>query len=144
MTNMNQRQRLVASIVAAAATTTVGLIPALPAQAAAEWAFMSIRPQGGGNYSVTVSGHFNLPQPVPAGYSVKIIGDDGLFDDTPVCEAWPLTTDANGNYWHQYSCTGALLNEDWEGQDENYAKVTVFPSGARSHFIFSNTVKGYY
>jgi hypothetical protein len=144
MNTMNQRRRLVALLLASAAATTIGLTEARPAQAVAEWAFLSIRPQGGGNYSLTVSGHFNLPQAVLTTYSIKIIGDDGWFDDTPVCDAWPLTTDANGNYWHQYTCTGALLNEDWEGQDENYAKVTVFPSGARSHAVLSNTVKGYY
>src|SRR5262245_51799021 len=141
--NMIQRQRLLAPVLAAAAATTIGLTPARPAQAVAEWAHLSIRPQGGGWYSLTVSGHFNLPQAVPTSYSIKIIGEDGLFDDTPVCDAWPLTTDANGNYWHQYPCTGALLNEDW-GQDENYAKVTVFPSGAKSHVVLSNTVTGYY
>ncbi|MCU7723926.1 hypothetical protein ODJ79_09385 [Actinoplanes sp. KI2] len=133
-----------APVLAAAAATTVGLTTAQPAQAVAEWAHLTIRPQGGGNYSLTVSGHFNLPQAVPTSYSIKIIGEDTWFDDTPVCDAWPLTTDANGNYWYQYSCTGALLNEDWDGQDENYAKVTVFPSGARSHSVRSNTVNGYY
>ena len=143
MNNMNQKRRLVA-ILAAAAATTIGLTPAQPAQAVAESAHLTIRPQSDGNYSLTVSGHFNLPQAVPTGYSIKIIGEDTWFDDTPVCDAWPLTTDANGNYWHQYSCTGALLNEDWDGQDENYAKVTVFPSGTGSHWIRSNTVKGYY
>jgi hypothetical protein len=141
---MNQKRRLVALFLASAAATTIGLTEARPARAVAEWAFLSIRPQGGGNYSLTVSGHFNLPQAVSTTYSIKIIGDDGWFDDTPVCDAWPLTTDANGNYWHQYTCTGALLNEDWEGQDENYAKVTVFPAGARSHSVLSNTVRGYY
>src|SRR5262245_53109770 len=104
MDNMSQGRRLVALFLASAVATTIGLTGARPAQAIAEWAFLSIRSQGGGNYSLTVSGHFNLPRAVPTGYSIKIIGDDGWFDDTPVCDAWPLTTDANGNYWHQYTC----------------------------------------
>ena len=46
-------------------------------------------------------------------------------------------------FWHQFTCPGSLLNEDLEGQDENFAKVTVFESG-KSHSVRSNTVKGYY
>jgi hypothetical protein len=158
------RRRLATLLVTGAVATTIGAGLAGTAQAApnvaagtataapstnqvtaavAEYAHLSIRPLGGGEYSITVSGRFNLRQPVPAGYSIKLLGEDPWFDDTPFCEAWPLTTNSYGGFWHQYTCPGTLLNEDWDGQDEVYAKVTVFESGT-SHRIRSNTVKGYY
>ena len=158
---MNMRGRLTALVVAGAMATTAAAAlggtaqaaptvaggrstaPAAPTAAAAESAHMTIRPLGGGEYSVTVSGRFNLKQPVPAGYSIKLTGEDPWFDDTPVCDQFPLQTSATGTYWHQFTCTGALLNEDLEGQDENYAKVTVF-EGGKSHSVRSNTVTGYY
>jgi hypothetical protein len=166
---MNKRSRLATLVVTGAMATTIGAGLAVPAQAApnvaagrtvapttsqvaaertatsavAESAHMTIRSLGSGNYSVTVSGRFNLKQPVPAGYSIKLIGEDPWFDDTPVCDEWPLTTNASGGFWHQFTCPGSLLNEDLEGQDENYAKVTVFESG-KSHSVRSNTVKGSY
>ena len=139
---MNQKRRLAALLLAGTAATAVGLGGAGPAQAASEYAYLTIRPLGSGQYSVTVTGHLNLPVAVPTGYSIKIIGDD-WFDEPPVCEQYPLTTNGYGNFWHQFTCPGTLLNEDI-GQDENYAKVTVYPPGVKSHSVNSNVVEGYY
>jgi hypothetical protein len=143
---MKQKRRLTALALAGTTAALIGIGGAGTAQAASDSAHLSIRYVGGSqysNYSLTVSGHVNLPQAVPTNYTIKILGEDSWFDDTPVCEAWPLKTDANGNFWHQYRCSGALLNEDWGG-DENYAKVTVFPAGGKSRTIRSNTVTGSY
>jgi hypothetical protein len=167
---MNSRRRLAAVLVAGATATMIGVGGAGAAQAAptmdagtaatgattsrtaatntavpavAEYARLSIRPLGSGNYSITVSGRVNLAQPTPASYSIKLLGEDPWFDDTPFCEEWPLNTNVNGGFWHQYTCPGSLLNEDWDGQDEVYAKVTVYESG-KYHRLRSNTVKGHY
>jgi hypothetical protein len=140
---MYQKRRLAALLLAGTAATAVGLSGAGTAQAATEYAYLTIRSLGGGQYSVTVTGHLNLPVAVPTDYSIKIIGEDTWFDEPPVCEQYSLTTNEYGNFWHQYTCPGTLLNED-VGQDENYAKVTVYPAGVRAHSVRSNTVEGYY
>jgi hypothetical protein len=139
---MIQKRRLAALLLAGTAATTVGLSAAAPAQAASEYAYLTIRPLGSGQYSVTVTGHLNLPVPVPTDYSIKIIGDD-WFDEPPVCEQYALTTNEYGNYWHQYTCPGTLLDEDY-GEDENFAKVTVYPADSGAHSVNSNVVEGYY
>jgi hypothetical protein len=139
---MNQKRRLAALLLAGTTAAAVGLGGAGTAEAASEYAYLTIRSLGSGQYSVTVTGHLNLPVAVPTDYSIKIIGDD-WFDEPPVCEEYGLTTNEYGNFWHQYTCPGTLLDEDW-GQDENYAKVTVYPVNASSHSVNSNVVEGYY
>jgi hypothetical protein len=139
---MKQKRRLAALLLAGSVTAAVGLGGAGTAEAASEYAHLTIRPLGSGQYSVTVTGHLNLPVAVPTTYSIKIIGDN-WFDEPPVCEEWSLTTNEYGNFWHQYTCPGTLVNEDI-GQDENYAKATVYPTGYKSHSVNSNVVEGYY
>jgi hypothetical protein len=139
---MNQKRRLAALLLAGTAATAMGLSAGAPAQAASEEALLTIRSLGGGQYSVTVTGHLNLPVPVATDYSIKIIGDD-WFDEPPVCEQYYMATNEYGNFWHQFTCPGTLLDEDY-GEDENYAKVTVYPVGYRAHSVNSNVVEGYY
>jgi hypothetical protein len=139
---MKQKRRLAALALASTMAAAVGLGGARTAEAATENALLTIRSLGNDQYSVTVTGHLNLPVAVPTEYSIKIIGDD-WFDEPPVCEEYGMTTNELGNFWHQYTCPGTLLDEDW-GQDENYAKVTVYPVGARAHSVNSNVVEGYY
>lgn len=139
---MKQKRRLAALLLAGTVAAAVGLGGTGTAEAASEYAELTIRPLGNGQYSVTVTGHLNLPVGVPTDYSIKIIGDD-WFDEPPVCEEYGLTTNEYGNFWHQYTCPGTLLDEDW-GQDENYAKVTVYPVDVKAHSVNSNVVEGYY
>jgi hypothetical protein len=129
-----------ASDTAPAPATTQTEAAAGSAALAAPYAHMTIRSIGGGQYSVTVSGQATTYG--AARYSISLFGEDTFFDDTPVCEEFPLYTNAYGGFWHQFTCPGTLLNEDW-GQDENFARVSVYQDGVSTR-LRSNTVKGYY
>ena len=107
---------------ASAALVAAGVVGgAVPASAAAQYATLSIAPSGEypGYYDVVVSGHINT------GYGtigMRLIGDDPVFnDDLGVSRTGQVIGGDFALYalvWH------GTLNEDWEGQDEIFAKVS--------------------
>ena len=118
---MTPRRKLLAAG-ASAALVAAGVVGgAVPASAAAQYATLYITPswEHPGYYDVVVSGHIN------AGYGtvgMRLIGDDPVFnDDLGVSRSGQAYGGDFALYalvWH------GTLDEDWEGRDEIFAKVS--------------------
>ena len=96
---------------------------AAPASAATEYARLSITPsqEHPGYYNVVVSGHFNTTAAATT-VGMRLKGADYWFDDD-------LGVSASGQAWYGDFSLYALvwhgaLNEDPEGRDEIYARVS--------------------
>ena len=118
---MNTRRKLLAAG-ASAALVAAGVVGgALPASAAAQYATLHITPswEHPGYYDVVVSGHINASYGT---IGMRLIGDDPVFnDDLGVSRTGQVYGGDFALYalvWH------GTLNEDWEGQDEIFAKVS--------------------
>ena len=118
---MNTRRKLLAAG-ASAALVAAGVVGgAVPASAAAQYATLSITPswEHPGYYDVVVSGHINASYGT---IGMRLIGDDPVFnDDLGVSRTGQVYGGDFSLYalvWH------GTLNEDWEGQDEIFAKVS--------------------
>jgi hypothetical protein len=72
--------------------------------------------------TVVVDGHFHTNTPrQDVGFSLK--GDDPWFDDHLGIGASGMTWYGDYNLSNWVDCS--RLNEDWEGRDELYAKVSI-------------------
>jgi hypothetical protein len=98
--------------------------PAAPASAATpEYAQLSITPsfERPGYYNVVVSGHFNTSVPSTT-VGMRLKGSDFWFDDdlgvSVTGQAWYGDFSLYALVWH------GTLNEDPEGRDEIYARVS--------------------
>lgn len=96
---------------------------ARPAAATTQYAKLSITPswEHPGYYDVVVSGHFNTTG-ASTTVAMKLIGDDPWFNDdlgvSRTGQAWYGDFSLYALVWH------GTLNEDPEGQDEIFAKVS--------------------
>jgi len=94
---------------------------AAPASAATQYATLSITPswEHPGYYDVVVSGHINAANGT---VGMRLIGDDPVFnDDLGVSRSGSAYGGDFALYalvWH------GTLDEDWEGRDEIFAKVS--------------------
>ena len=118
---MNTRRKLLAAG-ASAALVAAGVVGgAVPASAAAQYATLSITPSGEypGYYDVVVSGH------ITASYGtigMRLIGDDPVFnDDLGVSRTGQVY---GGDFTIYVRVWHGTLNEDPEGRDEVFAKVS--------------------
>ena len=118
---MNTRRKLLAAG-ASVALVAAGVVGgAVPASAAAQYATLYITPswEHPGYYDVVVSGHINASYGT---IGMRLIGDDPVFnDDLGVSRSGQVYGGDFSIYvlvWH------GTLNEDWEGQDEIFAKVS--------------------
>lgn len=120
---MNMRTRPL-TMAAAGAALAAGVLVGPPAAAdTAQFARLSIQPSAEhpGYYDVVVSGHFNTSQ-ASTSVGMRLIGDDPVFNDD-------LGVSRTGTAWYGdfslYALVhGSTLNEDWEGRDEIFAKVS--------------------
>jgi hypothetical protein len=111
-------------MVGAAGAVLAAVALAAPASAATpQSARVSITPSAEhpGYYDVVVSGHFNTTAS-QATVGMRLIGDDPVFNDD-------LGVSRTGTAFGGDFSLGALvwhgtLNEDWEGRDEIFAKVS--------------------
>lgn len=117
----------------AAAHTAAPELSTGPLEMPAITAKLYISYAGNGYYFVVVDGHATTPN---AAVGVRVYGEDTWFDDFLFSILGYARTDPFGNFNVSRTVHRSVLNEDWEGQDEIYAKVEV--SGAGS--VRTNTI----
>jgi FlaG/FlaF family flagellin (archaellin) len=111
------------TLTALAAAAAVGLVAASPASAASNTATLAITASSEhpGYYDVYVSGHFTTTTP-SSQVGFRLIGDDPVFNDdlgvSVTATAWYGDYSMHALVWH------GTLNEDWEGRDEIFARVS--------------------
>jgi hypothetical protein len=86
--------------------------------------------------SVVVDGHFHTNTP-SQGVGFRLKGDDPWFDDDLGISATGQTFYGDYNLFTTVYCSA--LNEDWEGRDELYAKVST-----SSQSTNTQNVNGYF
>ncbi|NHC12324.1 hypothetical protein [Motilibacter deserti] len=109
-------------------------------RASYNYAHLAIRSVGGGNYSVTISGHATLTSVTPRNFSISLYSDDTWFDENLFDKNW-MTTFPNGDFWTQFTIDGDTLDEDW-GQDEVYARAHIWDPALGSFQLTTNVVTG--
>ena len=112
----------------ATATSQAEAPPAITAQLYISYA-------GNGYYLVVVDGHSSAAN---AAVGVRVYGEDTWFDDFLFSMGGYARTDFAGNFNVSQMVYRSVLNEDWEGEDEIYAVVTVSGSGGS---VRTNTIR---
>lgn len=135
---MHVHRRVAAGAAAVVLAGTVGVTAAAPASAGSSYAQLFISPSSehAGYYVVVVSGHVHTSSPVTVG--MRLIGDDPVFnDDLGVSRT---TTAVDGEFAMEALVWHGTLDEDWEGRDEVFAKVSASNGWSTS----TRNVTGYF
>ena len=105
----------------ATATSQAEAPPAITAQLYISYA-------GNGYYLVVIDGHSSAPN---ASVGARVYGEDTWLDDFLFSMGGGYSrTDFAGNFNISKMVYKSTLNEDWEGEDEIYAKVDVTGGGS--------------
>lgn len=119
---MHPRHRLAVAATAVALAVSTAVVTAVPAAASSSYARLSIVPSLNhpGYYNVIVTGHVHGG--TSASVVARLIGDDPVFNDEL---GVLLTGRAEGsNFGMELLVWGGTLDEDPEGGDEIFAKVS--------------------
>ncbi|MBF0688185.1 MAG: hypothetical protein IR158_10555 [Cellulomonas sp.] len=128
---MHRRHRLAAAATVVALAGSTAVLSAVPAAAASSYAELSITPSPfhAGYYIVIVRGHVHDAGPTTT-VGMRLIGDDPVFNDDLGVS---LSTTAVGtNFAMEALVWHGTLNEDPEGGDEIFAKVSASNGWSRS------------